>query len=154
MSFVINFQGKTLNFRDSWAMISNKLSDFPAMFDIKGIQKEIYPYNYYNRENISRGVGVINEAGASEIIPWSEKDYELFISNVKNIPGCKIDENHFNMELYCKFYCNQDVNILKQGHMKFRELCMKELNLKYEIASIPGKQKGEKLWSILLVVLR
>ena len=86
----MNFQGKKLNFRQSWTMISNKLSDSPAMFSVENIQKEIYTYNYYNYENIQKGVGVINQAVSSEIIPWNEKDYKFFISNVKIFPDTKM----------------------------------------------------------------
>ena len=31
-----------------------------------------------------------------------------FNDNIDKIPGCRISENEFNMELYCKFYCEQE----------------------------------------------
>ena len=129
MSFKITYKGKNLQFRDSWAMISSKLSDFPAMFGIEGIQKELYPYNYYTQERVSKNIGVIDEAGKFEIVPWNDDQYKLFNENIDKIPGCRISENEFNMELYCKFYCEQDVNILKIGHTTFRDLVSQELNL-------------------------
>lgn len=129
MSFKISYKGKNLQFRDSWAMISSKLSDFPAMFGIKDIQKELYPYNYYTQERVAKNVGIIDEAGKYEIVPWGEEEYKLFNDNIDKIPGCRISENEFNMELYCKFYCEQDVNILKIGHTTFRDLVEQELQL-------------------------
>ena len=129
MSFKISYRGKNLQFRDSWAMISSKLSDFPSMFGIKGIQKELYPYNYYTEERVKVNVGIINEAGKYEIVPWNKEQYDLFNENIDKIPGCRISETEFNMELYCKFYCEQDVNILKIGHTTFRDLVEQELKL-------------------------
>ena len=131
MSFKISYKGKNLQFRDSWSMISSKLSDFPSMFDIKDVAKELYPYNYYTQERVcQRGsVGLINEAGKYEIVPWTDEQYKIFNENIDKIPGCRISETEFNMELYCKFYCEQDVNILKIGHNTFRKLVYEELNL-------------------------
>ena len=59
----------------------------------------------------------------------SEEEYKLFNDNIDKIPGCRISETEFNMELYCKFYCEQDVNILKIGHTTFRNLVEQELQL-------------------------
>ena len=143
LSFKITFKGKNLQFRDSWAMISSKLSDFPSMFNIKDVAKELYPYNYYTEERVSKNIGLINEAGKYEIVPWTEDQYKIFNENIDKIPGCRINENAFNMELYCKFYCEQDVNILKIGHTTFRDLVMNELELNIDksisISSLANK---------------
>ena len=151
LSFKISFKGKNLQFRDSWAMISSKLSDFPSMFNIKDISKELYPYNYYTQERVKQNVGVIDEAGKYECVPWNEKEYSSFVENIDKIPSCRIDDNHFDMELYCKFYCEQDVKILKIGHTTFRELCLKELNLDIDysisISSLANKYFEQNVYS-------
>lgn len=137
LSFKISFKGKNLQFRDSWAMISSKLSDFPSMFGIKGVEKELYPYNYYSEERVNKNVGLISEAGKYEIVPWTEEQYKIFNENIDKIKDCRVDKyecpdengKYFDMKLYCQFYCEQDVNILKIGHTTFRDLVLEELNL-------------------------
>lgn len=136
LSFKITFKGKNLQFRDSWAMISSKLSDFPSMFGIKDVAKELYPYNYYTEDRVKSNIGLISEAGKYEIVPWTEEQYKIFNENIDKI-GCRMDKDkfychdgeYFDMEMYCQFYCEQDVNILKIGHTIFRDLVMEELDL-------------------------
>ena len=38
--------------KDSWRVISDKLANFPKMFDYqdKSMHKEVFPYNYYTPE--------------------------------------------------------------------------------------------------------
>ena len=100
------------------------------MFKLKGIQKEMFPYNYYTLERLNNGaIGVISEAGANESKPWDESDYKLFNTNIDSLKGCRIDEDHFDMWVYCEFYCKQDVNILRQGFNIYRENLINEFNL-------------------------
>ncbi|ELP89312.1 hypothetical protein EIN_323550 [Entamoeba invadens IP1] len=95
---------KKIVLKDSYSMISNKLSDFPKIFDLSNIQKELYIYNYYNADRIQN-------------------------NNISKINNCLVDNNKFDMRLYCKFYCCQDVRILKEGHTKFRNNNLKSLNI-------------------------
>ncbi|ELP92048.1 hypothetical protein EIN_292070, partial [Entamoeba invadens IP1] len=120
MKMTSNYNGKHLIIKDSYSMISAPLSSFPSMFSLSGIQKEIYPYNYYTQERIQNNVGTISESGEYECKKWNEEQYKLFNENIDKIENCRIDENHYNMKLYCRFYCKQDVRILKEGHIKFR----------------------------------
>ena len=129
MAMQLNFKGKILHFRDSYAMISKPLSKFPDMFKIDNIQKELYPYNYYIKDRINNNVGIISEAGKYEVVPWKQEQYKLFNENIDKIPGCRLSETTFDMQLYCKFYCEQDVRILAIGHSKFRDLCLEELEI-------------------------
>ena len=127
----IKYKNKSIHFKDTYPILNSKLSEFPKMFNIKGIQKEIFPYNYYTLERLNNdeAVGVINEAGINEAKPWNEDDYKLFNENIDKIKGCRVDDNHFDMWKYCEFYCKQDVNILRQGFNTFRDGLMNELNL-------------------------
>ncbi|ELP94706.1 hypothetical protein EIN_340040 [Entamoeba invadens IP1] len=129
MQMILKFKGKQLTFKDSYALISTSLASFPKMFGLSNIQKEIYPYKYFNKVNIENNIGSILEADKYEIKPWTEEQFELFNENIDKIENCRIDQFHFDMKAYCVFYCNQDVRILKQGHSKFRDMCLENLNI-------------------------
>ncbi len=133
----IKFEGKCIHFRDSYPMISSKLSEFPAMFNLPKVQKEIFPYKYYTLERLKTNRGIINEAGKNEDKSWSEDDYKLFNSNIDSIEGCRFDDNTFDMYKYCEFYCKQDVNILRLGFNAFREGFLKDFKIDpYKFISI------------------
>jgi hypothetical protein len=99
------------------------------MFGLTGIKKELFPYCYYGDVLTENTVGTISGCGDIESKKWDEKDYKQFNINIDGIAGCRIDDNHFNMYLYAKFYFLQDVNILRQGFMKFREGFQNDFNL-------------------------
>ncbi|ELP95315.1 DNA polymerase, putative, partial [Entamoeba invadens IP1] len=124
----LKFKGKQLTFKDTYALISTSLASFPKMFGLSNIQKEIYPYNHFNKVNINN-IGTILEADLYETKQWTEEQFEIFNENIDKIENCRIDEFHFDMKAYCVFYCNQDVRILKQGHSKFRYMCLEYLNI-------------------------
>ena len=145
MRAVINYNGKDIYFRDTVPILSCKLSRLPSMFHIEGIQKEIFPYKYYTFERLESNKGVIHEAGLNEDHPWSADDYKLFNENIDKIDGCRIDDNgnldpkgnHFDMYKYAEFYCQQDVNILRQAFNKFAEDFKKEFHIDpFEFVSI------------------
>ena len=117
----IKYSGKTLHFKDSLPILSCKLSQLPSMFNIKGIQKEIFPYKYYTLDRLKKNVGIINEAGLNEDKAWTDADYDLFKANIDKIPGCRISDTEFDMWKYASFYCQQDVTILRLGFNQFRE---------------------------------
>ena len=126
----IKYKGKDLKFKDSLPIITCKLSDFPKMFNIPNIQKEIFPYKYYTVDRLNKGgIGVINEAGMNEDNEWTEDDYELFRSNIDKIEGCRVNEECFDMWKYCSFYCRQDVTILRLGFIEFRKGFMKDFDI-------------------------
>ena len=136
----IKFEGKTIHFRDSYPMISSKLSDFPVMFNLLKVQngpkgpertcaKEIFPYKYYTLERLKTNIGVISEAGKDEDKEWTDEDYKLFNSNIDSIEGCRLSDTEFDMYKYCEFYCEQDVNILRLGFNAFREGFLKDFKI-------------------------
>ncbi len=120
MSCQIDYKNKKISFHDTLAILQCRLDQLPEMFKIPSGEKELFPYRYYTLELLAENVGVISEAGTEEKIPWSEKEYEQFNQNIDKIPGCRIDDDHFNMKLYASFYCKQDVNILRLAFNKFR----------------------------------
>jgi hypothetical protein len=51
-----------IHFGDSYGLIPEKLANFPSMFNLKGVQKELFPYNYYSIERLEKTWGVTDEA--------------------------------------------------------------------------------------------
>ena len=123
LSFNGKFEKKVLTFKDSYSMIVAPIKKFPEMFDLGEIQKEEFPYDYYTLERYQNEIGNISEASKHC------KDSKQFIKNIDKIEGCRLSEDTFNMQIYNQFYCDQDVNILKKGFIKFRELTKEALNL-------------------------
>ena len=101
----INYNNKTLIFRDSMAMIASKLKNFPAMFgeaygkDFK-IRKEVYPYQYYNKKNLkhfnTKTLGDIKEAcrfiADKKIVQIYDKIDELKNFNIQDLVRILIKE--------------------------------------------------------------
>ena len=87
----------------------------------------MFPYNYYTFENFEKlnCKGIISEAGKHELKHnWNQQQFE---ENLKKL-GIK-QGNEFDMVEYVKFYCQQDVRILKQGFQKFRKMCWESLKI-------------------------
>ena len=135
MTQQFNHEGKHITFKDSYSIISMKLSRFPSAFNLESGQKEMFPYRYYTFKRLNKGVGKISEAGNDEIKDnWNQKEFENNIEKLKlyvdeNGNSTNLKTDYFNMIEYVKFYCNQDVNILSQGFNKFRCLCLDFLKL-------------------------
>ena len=132
MSLIGVYHRKMFCFKDTYSIISTKLSNFPRMFNLETGVKEIFPYNYYTSANTKENqFGDILEA--SLFIPEHER--EQFLENVKKI--AQVNEKQFDMRKYCEFYCNQDVKILKEGFEFFRESLFEEFGLDaYDYVSI------------------
>ena len=154
MSQTIVYNSKKITFKDSYSIISMKLSKFPQTFKLKSGEKEMFPYKYYTLERLTnlKGVGtpsvvvgIISEAGNNEIKDkWNQEQFEKNISNLKlyvNEDGTPSNDktNYFNMIEYVKFYCNQDVNILSQGFDKFKDMCIDALKINIdEVLTAPA----------------
>ena len=132
MSIIGVYHRKMICFKDTYSIISTKLSNFPRMFNLETGVKEVFPYTYYTSDNTDE-----NHTGdivfAAMCIP--EEDREQFYENVRKIAA--IDDSTFDMRKYCEFYCKQDVNILQQGFEYFRKSLLEEFNLDaYDFVSI------------------
>lgn len=124
-----------LFFKDSYSMISSKLSSFPKMFNLDHMEKEILPYDFYNVETTAKHYSSIKDAlahipNADDKIEFQNKLHELSLLNPEN-------KHEFAAMEYAKFYCERDVEILKKGYLTFRkwikDLC--DLNIEYIISS-------------------
>ena len=124
MSYNVIYDDKQFTIRDSYALISSKLEQFPSMFKLNSGAKEAFPYGYYTAERALQGVGEINEALA--FVKPSLK--QQFLNNIGTL-DVKIDDNTFDMKKYALFYCNQDVRILREGLIKFRTDMIEALGL-------------------------
>ena len=129
------YKGKCLRFKDSLAIISKRLEMFPEMFGLKDIQKEVFPYTFYDSEHVKRPFGDIAEA--CEHLK-SEEDRKQFRENIKQLQ-CEDDEGIglFDLEKYSTFYCMQDVRILRDGFERFRSDLLQEFDIDaYHFVSI------------------
>ena len=128
-----SYKGKTLYFKDSYAIISKPLKMFPEMFKLKTGPKEVFPYTYYTSTLLSNDnkIGIISEAVKHV------KDAKTFINNINSIPKCKLSADTFDLEVYSTYYCEQDVRILQEGFERFRKDLLDAFNLDaYEFVSI------------------
>ena len=128
----IQHKGHVIHFRDSLKLIPCKLERFPSMFKLECGQKEVFPYDLYNEERLYEGKRwSIEKADAFEKEQWTKSKKDQFRKNVESIQGCKNeDDNTFDLYTYAKFYCEQDVRILREGLIKFDDMCEKALGIK------------------------
>ena len=127
MNAEIIYNDKTIYFKDTLSIVSMKLADFPKSFGLDCGQKEMFPYKYYTFENFDKlgCKGIISEAGNQELKHnWNQQQFEENLNKLGIVQG-----NEFNMVEYVKFYCCQDVRILKQGFQKFRKMCWESLKI-------------------------
>ena len=78
-------------------MITCKLSQFPKMFNIQNIKKELFPYKYYTLSRLATNKGLISNAGDNEDKKWTNEDYETFNTNIDMITRCRIDDKYFDI---------------------------------------------------------
>ena len=60
MQMDVIYKNKVFRFKDSLAIISDKLENFPDMFQLDGIQKEVFPYSFYSSERVKHQYGEID----------------------------------------------------------------------------------------------
>ena len=142
---------KIIKLKDSYSILTMKLSAFPRAFKLACGGKEMFPYRYYTFDRLIENKGVISEAGKDEIqwdtnalktilstkqidkdvneLKWDQAQFE---ENIDAIPNCRINDQgkpdpkglYFDMKLYCDFYVKQDVRLLQQGFDAFRNILL------------------------------
>lgn len=135
----------TLIFKDTLSIIPMKLATFGQCFNLEQ-SKEIMPYKYYSTNLINSNslYGSIGEA-CDELNSVNEK--RIFI---KNILDLKINEKfdlrgfplQFNYIKYANYYCEKDIEVLKNGYVKFREWCLNDFEIDIDnVLTIPTLAK-------------
>lgn len=111
-----------LHFKDTLCLIPQGLAKFPKMFDLKGIKKEIMPYNLYTQNNVTKACVKISEA----LCYIKKDDHKEFLSNIEEW-GLKVENECFKHMEYSKIYCQMDCYITAMGYDTFKawvnELC-------------------------------
>lgn len=120
--FKIYYQGCQFIFRDSYKIIPAPLSNFGKMFGIK-VEKDVLPYDLYNDDNIYNDFESVEKA----LNCMKKSQHKQFLNNIEKLNLFK-DENkkEFDHMEYMEYYLTKDVEVLKQGMLKQREV-FKEL---------------------------
>jgi hypothetical protein len=136
------FNNLSLEFKDSYLLISMPLSKFSKTFKINNCVKEVISYNFYNDNSIS----IFTDNKHTVLIEDFEKyllrenkSLEQFRDNINkwNLIENKI---YFNCVEYSKRYCLIDCDILREGYNTFKqwlnELCKINIDNILTIASL------------------
>jgi hypothetical protein len=108
------YKFKHLLFKDNCAFLPFKLSTLPEMFKLPSGDKGIYPYTLITKDNIDSHIKL--DEVLDHIKPEEHFD---FITNCNKVK-C-LNEDLVDIKKYTIHYCNQDINILKQSYMTFRQ---------------------------------
>ena len=125
-----------ITLKDSLKLIPKKLADFGECFKLD-VEKEIMPYEIYNRENLENVYLDIEKA--EKYI--KKENHQQFRNNIKKW-DCEID-GKFNIIKYSRIYCELDCSVLKAGYEKFQEwilnLCKINIDDVISVASLSHK---------------
>jgi len=105
--------GLRVEFRDSLKHFGGKLKDAAATFGLGESKGEAIAYTYHTINNIC----VENDRVSTQLYSshLTEEDKKVFFENVDH-------KTHFNANKYYLDYLRQDVNVLRQSMIKYREL--------------------------------
>lgn len=109
---------KKIYFKDSLALIPTKLKNFPRMFKLNDMEKELYPYNKINEDVINNNDLSIDDC-KSEFNNQDFNDFKNMLKNKEFINNDKID-----IKSLTEYYCIRDCEILYYGLKKFEEMSM------------------------------
>ena len=120
---------------DSLKMINMGLGKFNKCFDLGKVKKEIMPYDLYTEENVEL-----------ELLPFDYCiDYVKFVDKTEYKENCikwdclKIVNGVEMVDIikYSSEYCYMDCVTLKQGYLKFRQMCLDACKLDiYDFVSL------------------
>jgi hypothetical protein len=131
-----NYMGNSLYFRDSYKMIPSPLRDFPEAFKLKGLVKEVFPYTFYREDNVFSHDRAYIEEACQHLKPEDIEDFKA--NHEKVLGGLRMGyldrrvyskRGYFNKEEYAKFYCRQDVRILRDGFLRYRDVMYEIMEL-------------------------
>jgi DNA-binding MarR family transcriptional regulator len=134
ISLTAKFFKYEIQIKDTYHIISMKLSDFPKTFDLPMV-KEVMPYELYNDTQCKNRYMNINYVLDNYI---DEKDKEQFLTNIDKWNLRNGDD--YDIIEYSSKYCELDCIILWKGYNMFRKMmidCVKiDTNVTLTIASL------------------
>ena len=99
----------------SYKLITAPLRDFPKMFKLSEINKEVIHHPFYNKKNIFTQYHNIEKY----LEPFNEEEKIIVLDNAKKWNCIKDDK--IDIIKYSKNYCDMDVELLGKGYLIFRE---------------------------------
>ena len=106
-----------ITLKDSLALINSALRNFPKMFNLPNIEKELYPYNKITEQTVERGYLTLDECREE----FNEEDFEKFIQKGKDLNYLIGDT--INIKKLTEYYCHIDVKLLYEGLECFNRYC-------------------------------
>ena len=119
------FGDKFIQVKDSYHLISMPLRDFPDMFKIPDVVKEVMPYRLYTTDNIKKRFVPVNEA--IDMID-NKADVRQFLYNLKRW-GLEREDDTYDIIEYSSRYCEIDCEILYKGYTMFRQWILTLLDM-------------------------
>jgi hypothetical protein len=118
--------------KDSYAMISSKLENFPKMLKLNVEDKGKYPYRLITKDNFNSMVPIEE---ALDFIEGDQSDKNTFIKEAINAKA--LDNGILDIKKITIDYCHNDVEILAQGYMTFRNQILEvtQLDILYLVSS-------------------
>jgi len=99
----------------SYKLITAPLRDFPKMFKLGKINKEVIHHPFYNNNNIFTQFHNIEKY----LEPFTDEEKVIVLDNA-NKWGC-IKDDKIDIIKYSKNYCDMDVELLGKGYLIFRQ---------------------------------
>lgn len=120
-------RSKTFLLKDTLGVIPFALKSFSSVFKLEGDnEKEYMPYKLYTKENIARETLLKEEFFRD--LKCENKEEEIAKRMKKSGSEC-LDGNRIKIVEYAKYYCMQDVNILRNGFIKYQKMMLDTLNI-------------------------
>lgn len=117
------FNRHKIEVKDSLNLINAPLRNFPKMFKMKNMIKEVMPYKIYTQENINKRFIKIEEA----VKELKKDEVNQFLENIEKWNLRKGDE--YDIINYSSEYCRLDCEILQDGYEMFRSWIQEYLDL-------------------------
>ena len=105
--------------RDSLALIPTALRNFPKMFNLDNIEKEMYPYDLVTKEAVDN-----NFISYNQLKEYFKENYNEFINQYNKNINNNNKNNGIDIKKLTIYYCQNDCDLLLAGLEHFERLCM------------------------------
>lgn len=109
---------QTIQFRDSYAMISAPLRDFGKMFGLT-VEKEIFPYTFYTTRNFELFSVSGTPTPPLDVYLSHYDDQEELETKLCTL-GFATPDGYVHAHGYALYYCAMDCRVLRDGFLCFR----------------------------------